>query len=112
MSIEQIIREAEETFGQEMPEPEEVETDFDSPWDMPLGSEVMFLSPDGIKYGTLMSYDGKVTNVRENYFLRDMFFDEYSMPDFSNRDRIARLDSLVLVDERQYRNPFQMSAVF
>jgi hypothetical protein len=95
MSIEEIIREAEAKFGPYMPEqPEHV---FDPLMDIFPGSEVMFFAPDGMKYGTFFGYDGKVTNVRENYFASGMDPDEYVLPDFANRNRTVRLDSIIPV---------------
>ena len=118
MSIEEIIRRAEaldklrEIGWAEEPEPEMPERAFDPLYDIHPGAELMFPSPDGIMYGTFLGYDGKVTNVRESYFASGMGPDEYVLPDFANRDRIVRLDSIIPVDGRRYNNPFQLSAVF
>lgn len=98
MSIEEIIREAEARFGPYMPEePEHV---FDPLRNIFPGSEVMFLTHEGIRYGTLLGYDGRVTNVRENYHDMGIIVDEYDLPVLpllSNRDRIVSLDGLVAV---------------
>ena len=64
-----------------------------------MGKTVEFFTPEGLLYGTLLGYDGRVSHVRENYYDMDMPVDANGLKPLSGRDRIIRLESILDVME-------------
>ena len=65
-----------------------------SVFEIPLGSGVMFFSPEGLFYGALQSYDGRVSPAGNDYYDDEMLGRECILKPLSLRDRTVRLEDI------------------